>query len=69
MKFGGTSVADGARVRHVAELAKKHRDSGNEIVIMPRSPLRRFLLDIAKAIGLRLSTFLNFFWSLAPSLH
>src|SRR3990170_7203188 len=34
MKFGGTSVADGARVRHVAELAKKHRDSGNEIVLV-----------------------------------
>lgn len=34
MKFGGTSVGDGVRMRHVAELAKKYRDEGNEIVLV-----------------------------------
>src|SRR3990170_5847466 len=34
MKFGGTSVGDGIRMRHVAELAKKYRDEGNEIVLV-----------------------------------
>ena len=34
MKFGGTSVGDGARMKHVAELAKKYRDNGNEIVLV-----------------------------------
>ena len=34
MKFGGTSVGDGIRIRHVAELAKKYREEGNEIVLV-----------------------------------
>ena len=34
MKFGGTSVGDGIRIRHVAELAKKYRDEGNEIALV-----------------------------------
>ncbi len=34
MKFGGTSVGDGSRIRHVAELAKKHKDGGNQIVLV-----------------------------------
>ncbi len=34
MKFGGTSVGDGKRMRHVAELAKKYRDERNEIVLV-----------------------------------
>lgn len=34
MKFGGTSVGDGNRIRHVAELAKEYRDSGNEVVLV-----------------------------------
>lgn len=34
MKFGGTSVGDGSRIRHVAELAKEYRDSGNEVVLV-----------------------------------
>ncbi|NJD75901.1 MAG: aspartate kinase [Candidatus Methanoperedens sp.] len=34
MKFGGTSVGDGGRMKHVAELAKEYRDSGNEIVLV-----------------------------------
>ncbi len=34
MKFGGTSVGDGKRMKHVAELAKKYREDGNEIVLV-----------------------------------
>jgi aspartate kinase len=34
MKFGGTSVGDGSRIKHVAELAKEYRDSGNEVVLV-----------------------------------
>jgi len=34
MKFGGTSVGDGIRMKHVAELAKKYRDEGNEVVLI-----------------------------------
>lgn len=32
MKFGGTSIADGKKIRHVAELLKSYYDNGNEIV-------------------------------------
>ncbi|MDP2845562.1 MAG: aspartate kinase, partial [Candidatus Methanoperedens sp.] len=34
MKFGGTSIGDGIRMKHVAELAKKYRDEGNEIILV-----------------------------------
>ena len=34
MKFGGTSVGDGIRIRHVAELAKKYNSEGNEIILV-----------------------------------
>ncbi len=34
MKFGGTSVGDGIRMKHVAELAKNYHDEGNEIVLV-----------------------------------
>ncbi len=34
MKFGGTSVGDGIRMKHVAELTKKYHDEGNEIVLV-----------------------------------
>ena len=34
MKFGGTSVGDGSRMKHVAELAKEYRDGGNEVVLV-----------------------------------
>jgi aspartate kinase len=34
MKFGGTSIGDGNRMRHVALLAKKYRDEGNEVVLI-----------------------------------
>jgi aspartate kinase len=34
MKFGGTSVGNGSRIKHVAELAKEYRDSGNEVVLV-----------------------------------
>ncbi len=32
MKFGGTSIADGEKIRHVAELLISYHESGNEIV-------------------------------------
>ena len=32
MKFGGTSVGDGPRIRNVAKLVKKYHDKGNEVV-------------------------------------
>lgn len=34
MKFGGTSVGNGNRMKRVAELAKKYRNSGDEIVLV-----------------------------------
>ncbi len=34
MKFGGTSVADLERIRHVATLVKKERDRGNEVAVV-----------------------------------
>jgi len=34
MKFGGTSVADGERIAHVANLAKSYFDKGNEVAII-----------------------------------
>src|SRR5258708_7339554 len=33
MKFGGTSVADLDRIRHVAALVEKERDRGNEVAV------------------------------------
>jgi aspartate kinase len=32
MKFGGTSVANGEKIRHVAELLKKYHQGGNEVI-------------------------------------
>ncbi|MCE8425694.1 MAG: aspartate kinase [Candidatus Methanoperedens sp.] len=34
MKFGGTSVGDGKRIKHVAQLAKEYREKGNELVLV-----------------------------------
>jgi aspartate kinase len=34
MKFGGTSVADLDRIRHVAQLVKRERDKGNEVAVV-----------------------------------
>ena len=34
MKFGGTSVGDGKRIRHVAELAKSYYDKGDQVVLV-----------------------------------
>jgi len=34
MKFGGTSVADGKKLRHVAELVKSYHENGNQIVVV-----------------------------------
>lgn len=32
MKFGGTSVGDGPRIKNVAKLIKKYHDEGNEVI-------------------------------------
>jgi aspartate kinase len=32
MKFGGTSVGDGPRIRNVAKLVKRYHDEGNEVI-------------------------------------
>jgi aspartate kinase len=32
MKFGGTSVGDGPRIKNVAKLVKKYHDEGNEVI-------------------------------------
>jgi aspartate kinase len=34
MKFGGTSVADLDRIRHVASLVKRERDRGNQVAVV-----------------------------------
>ncbi len=34
MKFGGTSVGDGPRIRNVAKLAKRYRDEGSEVIVV-----------------------------------
>ncbi|MCL7415502.1 MAG: aspartate kinase [ANME-2 cluster archaeon] len=34
MKFGGTSVADGKKLKHVAELVKSYRDRGDRIAVV-----------------------------------
>ncbi|MBV9420442.1 MAG: aspartate kinase, partial [Alphaproteobacteria bacterium] len=34
MKFGGTSVADIDRIRHVAQLVKRERDRGNQVAVV-----------------------------------
>jgi aspartate kinase len=34
MKFGGTSVGDGPRIRNVARLARKYYDEGNEVIVV-----------------------------------
>jgi len=34
LKFGGTSVADLDRIRHVAELVKREHDAGNEVAVV-----------------------------------
>ncbi|MDV0445249.1 Bifunctional aspartokinase/homoserine dehydrogenase 1 [Methanimicrococcus sp. At1] len=34
MKFGGTSVGDGKKIRHVAELAKSYYDKGDQVVLV-----------------------------------
>ncbi len=32
MKFGGTSVGDGPRIKNVAKLVKRYYDEGNEVI-------------------------------------
>lgn len=50
MKFGGTSVGDGARIRHVARLIKAHVDAGHRTVVVTSAigNTTDMLLDTAK---------------------
>ncbi len=50
MKFGGTSVGDGSRMRHVAELAKRYYDERNEVIVVTSalSGVTDALLRVAK---------------------
>lgn len=34
MKFGGTSVANGEKIRHVAELLKRYHENGDELIVV-----------------------------------
>ena len=34
MKFGGTSIGDGKKIRHVAQLLKSYHEEGNQIVVV-----------------------------------
>ena len=34
MKFGGTSIGDGKKIRHVAQLLKRYHEEGNQIVVV-----------------------------------
>ena len=57
MKFGGTSVADLDRIRHVASLVKAERDRGNDVAVVvsamagETNKLIDWARDIAKASG------------------
>jgi len=57
MKFGGTSVADLDRIRHVAQLVKKERDKGNQVAVVvsamagETNKLVAWFNDIAKRPG------------------
>src|SRR5258708_3935158 len=57
MKFGGTSVADLDRIRHVATLVKRERDKGNEVAVVvsamagETNKLIDWTREIAKAPG------------------
>lgn len=34
MKFGGTSVGDGSRIKNVAKLVKRYYDNGNDVIVV-----------------------------------
>ncbi len=57
MKFGGTSVADLDRIRHVATLVRRERDRGNEVAVVvsamagETNKLIGWTNEIAKAPG------------------
>jgi aspartokinase len=34
MKFGGTSVADGKKLQHVADLVKSYHEKGDQVVVV-----------------------------------
>lgn len=50
MKFGGTSVGDGARINKVAELAQRETAKGNQVVVVASamSGVTNMLIDAAK---------------------
>jgi len=73
MKFGGTSVGDGSRIKHVAELGKEYRDSGNEVVLVTSalSGVTDALLKSAKEASEtgKTSTIKEFITDLAKQHH
>ncbi len=50
MKFGGTSVGDSKRIKHVAELVKKYRSEETVIVVSAMAGVTDELLSIAKKV-------------------
>jgi aspartate kinase len=54
MKFGGTSIGDGARIKQVAELVRGYYDQGNEIAVVVSAMFG--LTDELQTIAERLSS-------------
>ena len=50
MKFGGTSVGDGARIKKVAELAQREIVKGRQVVVVASamSGVTNMLIEAAK---------------------
>ncbi|MDK2782036.1 MAG: aspartate kinase, partial [Archaeoglobi archaeon] len=48
MKFGGTSVADGERIRHVASLVKSYEDDEVVVTVSALSGVTDGLIEIAQ---------------------
>ena len=55
MKFGGSSVADGERILHVAEIVDKMRREGNEIIVVTSAlgGVTDSLINVAKKVSKR----------------
>lgn len=53
MKFGGTSIADGEKILHVADLLKKYHDEGHEVVAVTSAlgGVTDALLETASAVA------------------
>ncbi|RLG24039.1 aspartate kinase [Methanosarcinales archaeon] len=54
MKFGGSSVGDGTRIKHVAHLVKHFLDEGNEVIVVTSAlgGITDLLLKIAKKVAI-----------------